>query len=132
MTPENKPPFIGVHFTSVYEAGRKNVELIEYWRKEKPFKPSFSLTLELSAEYLNIILHCSDPICIRTYEQIKYNRDKLEKWLRDNRFKKPYNFAHVLRNGENYEIALTLPERHKFTFKVQKINRKVGENFYYE
>ena len=127
--PKNKPPFIGIVFTQLYEAGTKNQDLIDAL-KDGSSNPRFTLQVEAFSNYCDIRLACDSPIGIRFYNGVKYDPQYLERWFNETRFKKPFNFAHLLIEGENHMVAKTITNRYNFVFKIENITIKTGERSY--
>jgi len=123
--PEGKQPFIGILFESSYKAGTENQDLLE---KISTKPPDFSIELEPHANNLTLRLLCRNPIIgIRFYRGIKYNPEKLEKWLRETRFKKPFNFGHVLKEGDKHVVVRALTEKKLFVFSIKEITLRSNE-----
>jgi len=99
--PQDKLPFIGIQFASMYVASKTNNDLL-YLLDGEPCQ----LILEPLDQYnLNLRLINKQKFIDRTYNRIEYNALRLKSWLDQNQKCKEFNFAHVYLEFDKHVVA---------------------------
>lgn len=124
--PADKPPFMGILFdvNEHQEAATINRDLLTPLRNAQ-----FAIEFEPHSKTLDIRLLCSNPISIRFYRNIKYEPEKLEKFLRDTRFTKQFNFSHLVLKEGKETVTRTNPENSLFILKIDNIRLRIMDRY---
>lgn len=129
--PENKPPFIGVLYDgNVFRASTDNKDFVE-GHKLGFSKAKFNLMIEPYSKYVDLRLSCDSPISIRFYRELVYDPVKLEKWYRQVRFSKTFNFGHVILQRDKHVLVKTTPHLYNFVLPLDSISLRMEERVIY-
>ncbi len=124
--PADKPPFMGILFdvNEHHEAATINRDLLTPLRNAQ-----FAIEFEPHSKTLDLRLLCTNPISIRFYRNVKYEPEKLEKFMRDTRFTKQFNFSHLVLKGGKETVIRSNPENTLFVLKIDNIRIRIMDRY---
>ena len=120
--PENKPPFIGILFTNIFEAERKNESMVKGYPE-----CSFNLSMEPITAAINLILQPDTFSTQFSYTGVKYHYEALKKFLEATAGSPTYNFGHIIKPLDTHEVVRTRSQRKLFVVKLKSIKLIVEE-----
>lgn len=113
--PKDKPPFIGVVFEKEFTAERFNQKWINSYRND-----DYKIVFESYNEGLNLRLTSSIG-CNTVYENLKFDKDKLRRFLYLTKSTKRFNFGHVTIKNDKHIVARTSVNGCYCVLKITKV-----------
>lgn len=120
--PEGKHPFIGILFNNEYQAAKLNQAQVQV---NNLFY--YKIIFEPKADKIDLTLKMDDWLFTYKYEGLKYNSDKLKRFLFSTMGAECYNFSHLLLKGDNHHVVKTLSTQTHFILKVTEVNLLVED-----
>lgn len=122
--PKGKPPFIGIVFSSEFQAARTNQELVNDYKE-----CDFTATLEPVGERnLNMVIKCVNPPLKIEYKNLEFKYDLFVRWRRIAEGA-PVNFSHLnIKLNEHIVVKTTLQNK-LFVLKLNRVDL-IGDKFF--
>lgn len=114
--PPNKPPFIGILFRDKYRACTLNKSWVNNYNTHK-----YKIVLQVKGMVVDLIITEEGMGFRHTYEDLKYDSQKLLKFMRQTKEDKLFNFGHIITVLDNHEVVKTLANQRLYVLKVVKI-----------
>lgn len=114
--PKEKLPFIGIVFEDTYQASSINRSSVNNYKNS-----IYQVVLEPKGDKLDLRLLCAGHGLNYLYENVKFNQEKVMKFLYITKNEQAFNFSHCVRNGDNLEVVKTMANRTLFVLKVDKL-----------
>ena len=113
--PVGKPPFIGILFENQFEAEKMHASLINTYHTHL-----YTVTFEPKGDKLDIKLNCSMNFNNK-YKGVKYDANKLTKFLEVNRDSPIFNFSHIIDNLGTHIVVKSVTNRRLWVLKVEQV-----------
>lgn len=115
--PKDKPPFIGLLFSSATDAEKLNEDLVLEHKNK-----SYKILLEPLKGVISLRLICEEIVTVRFYNNIKCNPEKLSSWLYLTKNVKRFNFSHVARDYKIYDkLVVAKPKYKLFVLSIESV-----------
>ena len=111
--PKGKPPFIGILFENIFQASTLNQDFVNELQGS-----IFTIHMEPIAK-MNLRLICENPISIRHYSNLKYDKEKLHAWQK--RVSGQVNFGHLMKVYDTDTIVKTMTKQKNFVLKIERV-----------
>lgn len=98
--PDNKPPFVGLEFSSEFDAERTNKVAINNYNTH-----DYVLVLEPKGDTLDILLTTKEGIIRHWYRHVKYHPTQLHQFLASTKFTEKYNFSHIVTDNNKHKVV---------------------------
>jgi len=121
--PKEKPPYIGILFSSVFHAGKLNQEWIQHHGNE-----TFRLTLEPKNNLLELVISHSELGLKHVYKIRYFHPEKLKRFLEQVRTIKKINFGHVVTQNNEHIPVRTVESKQVWVLAIGKIELLI--NYY--
>ncbi len=121
--PKDKPPFLGILFTSEYTGSKLNSDFVINHKGE-----FFKLTIEPVGSKINITIASEYDTLKYTYLDVKYDFNKLKEFIIATRQVKLFNFSHLKLQENKHIVLKTLAELQLFVIKINEVTVVGFEN----
>lgn len=111
--PANKPPFLGVLYTNIYQASNENKMLVE----DK--LTGFEIVLIPAGDKMHLKLKCTDRNLTLWYKDLSYDKTKFDIWIRHTTAQ--VNFGHIMQEFDKHVIVKTPAKQIPFVLKIDKV-----------
>jgi len=115
--PENKPPFLGILFDDSYQACTINKNAVNNYHTS-----TYHLVLEPMGDKLNLRLTCDSSGLNHLYENVRYNPEKLLKFIYMTKGCNQFNFSHLIRKDGKDTVVKTLSNQRLFVLKIYNLS----------
>jgi hypothetical protein len=114
--PKDKPAFMGIVFTNIYEASTLNQKLANDHKSE-----AYQMILESNGSNIDIILKCNSINFKHKYVNVKCDWLKLTDWLRYLKPNEPFNFSHITQEFNKDNVVKTLQKQKLFVLSISNL-----------
>lgn len=113
--PDGKPPFIGIIFQNEWD-GYMNKEWADSYHTSL-----YQLIFEPAGETLKITFSSRNWNFKYTYQPVKYDLDKLKKFMQATKGSRVYNFGHIIWKEGNHKVIRTRANARMILFKIDQV-----------
>ena len=115
--PQDKLPFLGILFESSFDGERVNQSIVNSYKTYL-----YNLELEpIDDDKMNITIREEKMNFKYTYQNVKFDAEKLSKFLQFNKDATLFNFSHIKQEYDKHIVLKTSVNRALYVLKVKEV-----------